>query len=311
MLFFGTDSFSLPSLRVIHKNVIDNGRVQSLEVVTSFKASKNPVKQYSIANKIPVHDWVDFKENANISFDLGVVVSFGHLIPEAIINAFDRGMLNVHASLLPKLRGAAPIVHAIANGEQHTGITIMRIKPKHFDVGEILLQSTVNVPRDILMPQLHDQLAQTGATCLIQCIEDIESYYEKLVKQNDSMATYAPKIDAKFAEIRWNDINAIGIYNLYRSLYGFRPLNTSFEGEVVKIFEMSFNHEQKPAAQSTVRRSGFIEYSKRLKSLFVHCSDGRLLEIIKLSIGGKKILTGQDFHNGFLSKVDPSKRFFK
>uniref|UniRef100_A0AAG5DWA2 Methionyl-tRNA formyltransferase, mitochondrial n=1 Tax=Anopheles atroparvus TaxID=41427 RepID=A0AAG5DWA2_ANOAO len=287
-----------------------NGRVQSLEVVTSFKAAKNPVKQYSQANAIPVYDWNSFKESPITSFDLGVVVSFGNLIPGAIIRSFDRGMLNVHASLLPKLRGAAPIVHAIANGDKQTGISIMRIKPKYFDVGDILLQSVVNIPRDILMPQLHDQLAQIGASCLITCIEDIERYYHNLIRQDDSQATYAPKIDHKFAEISWNDTDAVGVYNLYRSLYGFRPLSTSFEGELVKIFEMSFNHSQKRTVHLGEHRPGYIEYSKRLKTLLVRCNDGCALEILKLSIGGKKVLTGMDFHNGFLSKVEQSKRYF-
>uniref|UniRef100_A0A182PSV1 Methionyl-tRNA formyltransferase, mitochondrial n=1 Tax=Anopheles epiroticus TaxID=199890 RepID=A0A182PSV1_9DIPT len=310
VLFFGTDHFSLPSLKSIHKNLINNGRVERLEVVTSFKAAKNPVKQYSRTAGIPMHDWVACTPGIARTFDLGVVVSFGHLIPETFINSFDRGMLNVHASLLPKLRGAAPIVHAIANGEQRTGISIMRIKPKQFDVGEILLQSSVSIGRDTLMPQLHDELAAIGADCLITCIEDLESYYQRLTVQNDTEATYAPKIDQKFAEIRWQDSTAVNVYDRYRSLYGLRPLLTTFGGEVVKIFKLSCNSDNQPVPPISPR-PGQLEYSKRSKQLSVRCGDGRSLAILQLSVGGKKTLTGQDFYNGFLSKVNPSERYFK
>ncbi|XP_049279176.1 methionyl-tRNA formyltransferase, mitochondrial [Anopheles funestus] len=311
VLFFGTDHFSLPSLKIIHKNLINNGTVERLEVVTSFKAAKNPVKQYSRIEGIPIHDWPSFSPATAGSFNLGVVVSFGHLIPECLINSFNRGMLNVHASLLPKLRGAAPIVHAIANGDQRTGISIMRIKPKQFDVGEILLQSSVDIGRDTLMPQLHDRLANIGAECLITCIEDLDSYSQRQMMQNDAEATYAPKIDQKFAEIRWSNSTAVRVYDTYRSLYGLRPLLTTFGGDVVKIFKLSFNREQNEPAQILQHQPGQVEYLKRNKQLLVRCVDGRLLEILQLSVGGKKMLTGQDFYNGFLSKVIPSERYFK
>uniref|UniRef100_A0A182MFD1 Methionyl-tRNA formyltransferase, mitochondrial n=1 Tax=Anopheles culicifacies TaxID=139723 RepID=A0A182MFD1_9DIPT len=311
VLFFGTDHFSLPSLKIIHTNLINNGRVERLEVVTSFKAAKNPVKQYSRIEGIPMHDWPSFSRTTAGSFDLGVVVSFGHLIPESLINSFSRGMLNVHASLLPKLRGAAPIVHAIANGDQRTGISIMRIKPKQFDVGEILHQFSVDIGPDMLMPELHDQLANIGAECLNTCIDNLEIYSQNQTIQNDAEATYAPKIDQKFAEIVWKNSTAVRVYNLYRSLYGLRPLLTTFGGDVVKIFKLSYNSEQPLPTKMVHNQPGQVEYSKRTKQLLVRCGDGRLLAIHQLSVGGKKMLTGQDFYNGFLSKVNPSERNFK
>uniref|UniRef100_A0A182XJX3 Methionyl-tRNA formyltransferase, mitochondrial n=1 Tax=Anopheles quadriannulatus TaxID=34691 RepID=A0A182XJX3_ANOQN len=310
VLFFGTDHFSLPSLKSIHTNLVNNGRVERLEVVTSFKAAKNPVKQYSRAAGLPLHDWAACTPATAGRFDLGVVVSFGHLIPETFIDCFDRGMLNVHASLLPKLRGAAPIVHAIANGEQRTGISIMRIKPKQFDVGEILLQSAVSIERDTLMPELHDRLAAIGADCLVTCIEDLEGYYQRLTVQNDAEATYAPKIDPKFAEIRWHQATAVSVYDRYRALYGLRPLLTSFGGELVKLFKLSFDSTQ-PVPAVPADRPGQLEYSKRSRQLLVRCGDGRALELLQLSVGGKKTLSGQDFYNGFLSKVNRSDRYFK
>ncbi|XP_035787604.1 methionyl-tRNA formyltransferase, mitochondrial-like [Anopheles albimanus] len=308
ILFFGTDNFSLPSLKVIHRNWKQGRTVGGLEVVTSFKAAKNPVKQFSVMEGIPVSDWQTYRPNEN--FDLGVVVSFGHLIQEEIINSFNRGMLNVHASLLPQLRGAAPIVHAIANGNRQTGISIMRIEPKRFDIGAILLQSTVDIPRDMLMPQLHDDLAQLGADCLMKCIENLDFYNGQAVQQDGLKATYAPKIDRNFAEIRWNHHTALQIYDLYRSLYSLAPLKTWFCGEAIKLFEITYSHDQRNAEKRIDKVPGCIEYSRQTKKLLVWCCDGFCIEVLQLSVGGKKMLTAQDFHNGFLSKVAYSRRVF-
>ncbi|XP_050099071.1 methionyl-tRNA formyltransferase, mitochondrial isoform X2 [Anopheles aquasalis] len=295
-------------LKIIHRNWKQGRTVSRLEVVTSFKAAKNPVKQYSLTEGIPVSDWQSYRPNEN--FDLGVVVSFGHLIQEEMISSFNRGMLNVHASLLPQLRGAAPIVHAIANGHRRTGISIMRIEPKRFDIGEILLQSTVDIPRDMLMPQLHDELAQLGADCLMQCIDDFDFYNGQALRQDGSKATYAPKIDRNFAEIRWKHHRALQIYDLYRSLYSLAPLKTWFCGEPVKLFEIAYCHDQSNAKKQTEKAPGCIEYSRQTKQLLVWCCDGFCIEVLQLSIGRKKTLTAQDFHNGFLSKVAHSRKVF-
>lgn len=97
-------------------------------------------------------------------------------------------MLNVHASLLPKYRGASPIIYAIKNGDTETGVSIMRIKPNKFDVGEVLATQKVSISDDVLMPQLHDELASAGAELLIECVKDLNSYQS--MKQDESKASY-------------------------------------------------------------------------------------------------------------------------
>lgn len=99
-------------------------------------------------------------------------------------------MLNVHASLLPRWRGAAPIVYAIMNGDEKTGVSIMRIKPKHFDIGEILAQKEVQIGRDMLMPELHKKLAICGGQLLLKCIREIPECFDKAVQQNNDYVTY-------------------------------------------------------------------------------------------------------------------------
>ncbi|XP_055586578.1 methionyl-tRNA formyltransferase, mitochondrial [Uranotaenia lowii] len=309
ILFFGTDSFSLPSLKIINENRKSGLSVSDLEVVTSFKAKKNPLKEYTKQERLALHDWPLRRTDLSRYFDLGVVVSFGHLIPEPLISAFRLGMLNVHASLLPKLRGAAPIVHAIRNGDSETGVTVMKIKPKHFDVGEVLDQRKVSISRDVLMPELHCQMAQVGASALMHCIANLDHYYANLKEQNSCDATYAPKIDAHFADIRWTEMDALQVYNLWRSLYSYKPLTTRLGQELVKIFELSFDPGSKEV-DAQKQPPGLIRYCWKRKLLTVCCRDGRCVSVQQLAIGGKKAVTAQEFYNGYLSKKDPSERLF-
>lgn len=130
VLFFGTDNFSLPSLQKLHENNVDIG------VVTSFKSPANCVRSYAESQKLCLHRWPITAEHC-APYELGVVVSFGHLIPLHIINAFPSGMINVHASLLPRWRGAAPIIYAIMKGDKKTGVSIMKIEPHRFDIGAV------------------------------------------------------------------------------------------------------------------------------------------------------------------------------
>ncbi|XP_023169672.2 methionyl-tRNA formyltransferase, mitochondrial isoform X2 [Drosophila hydei] len=130
ILFFGTDNFSLPSLKKLHLNNFD------VSVVTSFKSPANCVRSYAEQQKLSLYRW-PISEEQCAAYELGVVVSFGHLIPLHIINALSRGIINVHASLLPRWRGAAPIMYAIMQGDAKTGITIMKIAPHQFDIGPL------------------------------------------------------------------------------------------------------------------------------------------------------------------------------
>jgi len=130
VLFFGTDTFSVPTLCTLHKEFSDlNGTIDRIEACSSpMKTLISPVKKTCDRLSIQLHDWPPDPTLCK-SFDIGVVSSFGHLIPSRIISSFPKGMLNVHGSLLPNYRGAAPIPFAIMNGDSKTGITIMEVKP--------------------------------------------------------------------------------------------------------------------------------------------------------------------------------------
>lgn len=183
-------------------------------MVTSFKARNNPVKDYSEKDGIKVHDWINFKNDPHIkdNFDIGLVVSFGHMIPSTIIDAFHLGMLNVHASLLPKYRGASPIIYVIKNGESETGVSIMRIKPNKFDVGEVLATRKMSIQPNMLMPELHDKLAKDGSQLLLEVLTNVQSFL--LIVQDETLASYGMILK-----------NIIFLRNVNKSFFTFSSKN--------------------------------------------------------------------------------------
>lgn len=234
-------------------------------------------------------------------------------------------MINVHASLLPKYRGASPIIHAIRNGDKCTGVSIMRIRPKAFDVGEVITAKQVPVPENVLMPTLHELLSTIGAELLIECIQDLTRY--EPIKQDDTIASYgmlifymrnlifiisfaAPKITNEFCVVRWDQMGSTDIFNLYRSLYSFKPIRTSFKKEPVKIFEVLKLDGFQPTPE--LRNSaGAFWYSKTAKLLCVKCADGNFLGMKQLSIGRKKSMSAAEFQNGFLKDCKTEDMFFE
>lgn len=289
-------------------NNSDSELISRLEVVTSLKSIRNPVKQYANDKQLIVHNWEDVKQDYKFchSFDFGLVVSFGHLIPECIISCFKNGMLNVHASLLPKYRGASPIIYAIKDHQNKTGVTVMKIEPKKFDVGDILAKKEVLIRDNTFMPELHDELAKTGAELLLDCIKNYHNI--KPFKQDNSIATYAPKITNEFCKVRWNEMTAMQIFDLYRSLYSFKHITTTFRNEQVKLLEVA--RASNTAQNDDKKKTGHIKFCWKSKRLLVKCIDGLDIEIIKLSIG-KKVMSAIDFNNGFLKKRKESENLFE
>ncbi|KAL5288911.1 MTFMT family protein [Megaselia abdita] len=311
ILFFGTDNFSLPSLQKLHKS----SSTSSLSVVTSFKSPANPVKCYAEKESLTLHSW-PLKDTEVYQHDLGVVVSFGHLIPEKIISSFPLGMINVHASLLPKWRGAAPIVYSIMSGDTKTGVSIMRIEPKHFDIGDILAQDVVEISPNMLMPELHRELSLKGADLLLKTIQSYPSSFKESVKQESSLVTYAPKVTPSLTEISWNTQSSKQVYDLFRSLFSYKELTTRFKKLSVKIVELRLIEKTESTVRTTessnqtVNPPGTVEYVKSKKALRVFCADGGFVEVTKLKVDGKKVMSAGDFNNGFLKKCSQDEKVF-
>ncbi|XP_062127220.1 methionyl-tRNA formyltransferase, mitochondrial isoform X1 [Drosophila sulfurigaster albostrigata] len=296
VLFFGTDNFSLPSLQKLHQNNVDIG------VVTSFKNPANCVRKYCEHENLALYQW-PITPKLCASYELGVVVSFGHLIPVHIINAFACGIINVHASLLPRWRGAAPIIYAIMNGDRKTGVSIMNIQPHHFDIGDILAQREMAIGSDIHMPELHSSLAQLGAELLLDTVNNVRERIAKATPQDGALATYAPKITSRITEIEWAEQNSMEIYARYRALYGFKCLTTSFLDKQVQLLTV-----RKPKSQAQLNLPRFLlpshfVFHRGLKSLIIGCAQGTAIEVTQMRIEGKKPMSALDFNNGFLKQA--------
>ncbi|KAI8123012.1 hypothetical protein FF38_11658 [Lucilia cuprina] len=307
VLFFGTDNFSLPSLKVLHKH--NNSKIENLAVVTSFKSPANCVRQYAEQQKLRLYKWPIVAEDCH-AYDLGVVVSFGHMIPSQIIEAFPLGMINVHASLLPRWRGAAPIIYAIMNGDKETGVSIMRIEPKRFDIGDIFAKKSVTIKPDVYMPELHKELAEEGANLLLEVVKGCPQTLENPLKQNEQEATYAPKITPAITEIDWPNMTAQDIYNRHRALYTFKALTCRFQTKSIEILEVKLPPATVKSTFSISSPPGSVEYRRERKCLQVKCAKETFVEIFRLRVEGKKAMNAIDFNNGFLKKLSKSEMEF-
>nr|CAG4644231.1 EOG090X0BM2 [Lepidurus arcticus] len=326
-MFFGTDDFARESLKALHTSMQDGQILSKLAVVTPKPKPKPcPVAQFAESHCLPLQFWPLTPDYPLESFDLGVVASFGHLIPQNIISTFPLGMLNTHASLLPRWRGAAPITHAVLNGDQVTGITLMRIRPHHFDVGEIVLQESYAIPSSSTVPQITAALASIGARLLIQCLQSLEARLAASVSQPAEGITYAPKVDQSLATIQWPELDAWQVYNRWRALGHTWKLRTTFHGLPVKLDQAFLPVEATPPGSSHYAAtffsplqisggreisypSGHVILHRKLNRLFVRCKSG-WLPFAQIYVANKPLMNIAQFGAGYLLQRPPDQHFF-
>ena len=191
VLFFGTDLFALSSLKILHQEYISQkGCVSNIEACCAkMKDLVPPVKAYCDNHQIVHHDWPPCTTLCQ-EFDIGVVSSFGHLIPSNIIDSFHLGTYNVHGSLLPKYRGAAPIIHALLNGDSSTGVTIMEVRPEKFDIGDIIATREIKILGDDNRLSLTQKAADVGASLLLEVLQDLDKFLALKQSQEKSQISY-------------------------------------------------------------------------------------------------------------------------
>ncbi|KAG7164721.1 methionyl-tRNA formyltransferase, mitochondrial-like [Homarus americanus] len=245
IMFFGTDEFALQSLMALHNEQQTSGVVGQLNVVSvSLKKIVPAVRRYCLRERIPLHDWP--LEVPRGVYDLGIVASFGHLIPAKIINAFPMGILNIHGSLLPRWRGAAPTIHAVLNNDLETGITIMKIEPHRFDVGKIVSRVAVPISWDTKSGVLTKHLAAVGAQELISVLQDLPQKLQAAVIQSEDGVTKAPKVSEATSKIQWNCCTCSNIQAMYRAFDDYLPLWTIWHGTPVRLRDMVMQEEWSP-----------------------------------------------------------------
>lgn len=242
----GTPDFAVPGLRAL----VDGGHVV-VAVVTQpdrgrgrgQKASASPVKRLARERDLPVLQPATVKslgfqeEIRRAAPDLIVVVAFGQVIPREILEIPVWGALNVHASLLPKYRGAAPIQWTILNGERRTGLTLMRMA-EGLDTGPVLFQKQIEIKENESAGGLHDRLAAMSGDFLLECLERMSRGQVKETPQDESRATYAPKITTDMALVDWRQ-PAERVAALIRALDPIPGARTIWRGKTLKLFEGS------------------------------------------------------------------------
>ncbi|XP_041378640.1 methionyl-tRNA formyltransferase, mitochondrial-like [Gigantopelta aegis] len=299
ILFFGTDDFAVEILRILNENKLSStdSIVEALDVVSN--PGKTAVRNYADTAGLPVFTW-PVRSLAN-DYDIGVLASFGHLIPGQLISSFPHGILNVHPSLLPRWRGSAPIIHTILNGDEVTGISIMKLRPKRFDVGSLLVQKEVSVPPRVTSCQLSEMLARQGAQVLIDCLSNLASYENAEYEQPTDGVTLAHKLKASAAHIRWHQQTSVEIDRLYRAVGEIMPLKSHWKDSPVKLLDMV----DPVLVQDMTNRlavnaaPGTPVFSKDRQLLLIKCKDGY---VGFRTVIIKKKMSAQAFYNGYLSK---------
>jgi methionyl-tRNA formyltransferase len=294
IIFMGTPEFSVPALQ----SIINEFGVS--EVFTQPDRPKgrgknlamSPVKQLAVSYNIPVYQPLKLKNNEemieiirNSEPDFIVVVAFGQILPKQILDIPKYGCINLHASLLPKYRGAAPINWCIIDGEHKSGNTTM-LMDVGLDTGDILLTEEVELSNTITAGELTDVLKNCGGQLLIKTINGIINKEIQPVKQQNDISSYASMLDKKMANINWNNTN-ISIHNFIRGLNPWPMAYTYYEDKVMKI------HKSRVLDQNSSKECGtIIEVSK--EGIKVSTGSGVLL-LCEIQFPGKKPLKVKDY----------------
>jgi methionyl-tRNA formyltransferase len=302
IIFLGTPNFALPSLKALVES--QNKAIEVIGVVTQPDRPKGrgkklippPIKIMAQKYCLPLYQPQTVKDKTfltnikELAPDLLVVVAFGQFLPRTLLEIPYLGGINVHPSLLPKYRGAAPINWAIICGEIKTGITIMKLSTK-MDSGDILLQRAIPIKAEETAGELHDKLAQLGAEMLLETIYQMKLGTISSIAQNDSLASYAPKLKKEDALIHW-DMPAYAIGNLIRGLDPLPGATTYLEGKLLKLF-----HPKTKLFTSSDLPPGSIT---QITPEGIQVATGRGLILIReVKLEGRKRLSVKEFIKGY------------
>ncbi|MFC4320232.1 methionyl-tRNA formyltransferase [Litchfieldia salsa] len=305
IVFMGTPDFSVPVLR----QLIEDG-YHIVGVVTQPDRpvgrkrvlTPPPVKVEALKHNIPVLQPEKIKEESELTKvlelkpDLIVTAAFGQILPQEILEAPKYGCINVHASLLPELRGGAPIHYAIIEGKEKTGVTIMYMVKK-LDAGDILTQVEVPILEDDHVGSLHDKLSAAGSKLLSETIPLLLDDKIIPIKQDDSKATFASNIKREQEKIDWSR-KGNDIYNHIRGLHPWPVAYTTFQGEVVKLWWA----EKIPTNRSSNAEAGVITEIED-RGIIISTGDATYIRIKELQPAGKKRMTAEQFLRGSTIKV--------
>lgn len=286
VVFMGTPDFAVPCL----EKLIDYG----CEVVAVFTQPDKPVGRkriitppavkvcaekhgLSVYQPEKMRDGTAYAVLKELKPDLIVVVAYGKILPKEILESAPLGCINIHGSLLPKLRGAAPIQWSVINGDEYSGVTSMMMN-EGLDTGDMLVERRVKIDFNETSGELYDRLSFVGAEVLEETLEKLEYGTLERTPQNDEESTYAPLLSKEISNINWND-TALSVYNKIRGLNPWPVAITYIDGVKYKIFESEY-------VENINGNPGEIVENK--KQLIVACGDGNGVSLKVLQPDGKK-----------------------
>ena len=304
IVFMGTPDFASASL----KNLIDE-RFDVVGVFTQPDKPKgrgmelcaSPVKELALENGLPVFQPVKMRDGTALAQikalepDILVVVAYGRILPDDILAVPKYGAINVHGSLLPKYRGAAPIQWAVLNGDKITGVTTMYLASE-MDTGDIIYTAETEIGEYETSGELFDRLKDMGAELLVKTLRDIDAGIAPRTPQDHSKASYVTMLDKSICPIDWNKTPR----EVLKHIYGLQPwpvATMELEGKTVRVFAAKYTDgktEKVPGAVVSTDKGG----------LEIACADGETLLITELQAPGKKRMGAEDYLRGHQIKVE-------
>ena len=296
IIFAGTPDFSVAALQALiasHHEIVAVYTQPDRPLGRGRKLVHGAVKQVAVDHKIPVYQPLDFKggetvaELQSLQADLMVVVAYGLILPQVVLDAPVQGCINIHASLLPRWRGAAPIQRAIIAADQHTGISIMQMDAG-LDTGPVWLHRDVDISANETGAHLHDRLAQLGADALMDALPLLGSEGHQATAQAHEGVTYAHKLSKSEAAIEWSEPAAL-IHRKVCAYNSWPVAYTLLDDKQLRVWESRFVDAECKAAPGSVVNSS-------PDGIDIATGKG-LLRIIKLQLPGKRAMSAADFLN--------------
>lgn len=303
IVFMGTPEFAVPSLKALVEAGHDIAGVftqPDKPKNRGMKLQPTPVKEYALTQNLPVFQPTKMRDGQalgilkELSPELIVVAAYGKILPVDILELPPRGCINVHSSLLPRYRGAAPINWAILNGEAETGVTIMYMA-EGLDTGDMIAAEATPISLEENAQQLHDRLALMGAGLVTQVVADLERGEVSAQVQDNSLSCYAPMLSKELSPIDW-DKPARRIHDQVRGLYPWPSATAEVDGVRCKILRTALTGETTGKAPGS-----FVQADKH--GMKVACGGGEVLEILELQPDGKKRMAASAFLLGHPIKI--------
>lgn len=304
IVFMGTPDFAAASLKKLIDKKYDIAAVFTQPDKPrdrGMKLSYSPVKELALENNIPVYQPTKLRDGTatelikSLKPDILVVVAYGRILPDDMLKVPKYGAINVHASLLPKYRGAAPIQWAVLNGDKITGVTTMYLASE-MDTGDIIYTTETEIGEFETSGELFDRLMIMGAELLDRTLRDIEAGTAPRTPQDHSKASYVKMLDKSLSPIEW----AKTPREVIKQIYGLQPwpvATAELDGKVFKIYSAEYTQNKTDKAPGSVVSAG-------KKGIEIACLDGETVLITELQAAGKKRMKASDYLLGHPIKVD-------